>query len=161
MSTNNDTRGSWASSAATRRSMRGNRSRDTSPELALRRALHWRGLRYRVDIRPVPSVPRRADVVFTRAQLAVFVDGCFWHGCPRHCRVPSANRDYWQPKLDGNRARDRDTDSRLVEAGWQVLRFWEHDDPIAAADMVQEAIERSVVTNQRGRSSRRRAAGSR
>lgn len=122
---------------ATRRSMLGNVRRDTKPELALRRALHARGLRYRVDL-PVPTAGRtvRPDVVFTRARVAVFVDGCFWHGCPVHATYPKRNADYWIPKLAANRARDEATNARLAAAGWTVLRFWAHTDPDAAADVV-------------------------
>ncbi|MFS0703401.1 very short patch repair endonuclease [Cellulomonas sp. 179-A 9B4 NHS] len=113
--------------------------RDTDPELALRRALHRRGLRYLVDA-PLPSIPRRrADVLLPRARVAVFVDGCFWHACPLHATQPASNSEWWRAKLERNVARDRDTDARLGAAGWLVLRFWEHDDMTAAADVVMEA----------------------
>jgi DNA mismatch endonuclease, patch repair protein len=102
--------GSWASSAANRKSMQGNRSRDTAPELAIRRLLHAAGLRYRVDRRPLNGVRRRADIVFGPAKVAVFVDGCYWHGCPEHYVPPKTNPNYWSPKISGNVARDRDTD---------------------------------------------------
>ncbi len=112
--------------------------RDTAPELMLRRALHRRGLRYRVDA-PLPGMPRRrADLLFTRARLAVFVDGCFWHACPVHATHPASNPHWWRAKLEANVARDRDTDARLLAAGWSVLRFWEHADMEAAADLVAE-----------------------
>ena len=100
---------SWASSAAVRRSMIGNRSRDTAPERALRSELHRLGLRFRVDARPVPAIPRRADVVLRGDRVAVFLDGCFWHGCPDHFRPPATNADYWAAKIAGNRARDAST----------------------------------------------------
>lgn len=110
--------------------------RDTAPELALRRELHRRGLRYRVDA-PVPGMPRRrADLVLSRARIAVFVDGCFWHACPEHATAPSSNAAWWRAKLDRNVERDRDTDARLLELGWTSLRFWEHADMDAAADVV-------------------------
>lgn len=113
--------------------------RDTAPELALRRELHRLGLRYRVD-HPLPGRPRRrADVVFTAARLAVFVDGCFWHACPQHATQPSANAPWWSDKLKKNVARDRDTDAHLLTLGWMVLRFWEHDDMAAAARLVEES----------------------
>ena len=105
--------GSWASSARARRSMLSNRSRDTSPELAVRRLVHAAGLRYRVAVRPVQSVRRTADLVFTRRHLAVFIDGCFWHSCPEHGTTPKTNADYWREKLERNAFRDRDTDLRL------------------------------------------------
>ncbi|AEI13440.1 DNA mismatch endonuclease Vsr [Cellulomonas gilvus ATCC 13127] len=113
--------------------------RDTSPELALRRALHRRGLRYRVDA-TLPGIPRRrADVLFPRARLVVFVDGCFWHACPLHATQPAANGEWWRAKLEANVARDRDTDARLTASGWRVLRFWEHADMEAAAGAVETA----------------------
>ena len=108
---------SWASSPATRASMRGNRSRDTKPELALRSTVHAAGLRYRVAARPLADLRRTADLVFRSARVAVFVDGCFWHGCPSHHTKASANADYWAQKVDENRNRDRDTDARLTAAG--------------------------------------------
>lgn len=117
--------------------MLGNKSRDTKVELAVRQRLHARGLRYRVDYAPLPGLRRRADVVFTRQRLAVFIDGCFWHRCPTHGTRPKANSDYWQPKLDTNVARDADTNARLRAAGWTVLRFWEHEDP---DDVVEQII---------------------
>lgn len=110
--------------------------RDTAPELALRRELHRRGLRYRVEVR-LPELPRRRmDIVFTRARLVVLVDGCFWHGCPVHATTARANAPYWSAKLAANRARDRDTDERLAAAGWTVLRVWEHEDPVEVAARV-------------------------
>lgn len=131
---------SWASSDGTRRSMRANRGRDTRPELALRREVWRRGLRYRVDVRPLAGLNRRADLVFPGAKVAVFVDGCFWHSCPTHATRPTANGDYWAAKLDGTVARDRETDARLEAEGWTVLRFWEHEDPTSAADRVEAAV---------------------
>lgn len=118
--------GSWASSDAIRRSMLKCRSRDTRPERAVRSAVHRLGLRYRVSRRPVPGVRRSADLVFSRARVAVFLDGCFWHGCPEHFVWPKTNADYWQAKITGNRARDRETDRILADAGWMPLRIWEH-----------------------------------
>lgn len=128
--------GSWASSDATRRSMLGNRRRDTSPELAVRRLLHAAGLRYRVDY-PLPfDRRRRADIVFTKRKVAVFLDGCFWHSCPQHGTRPQTNSDYWAPKLERNRLRDVDTTQRLTDEGWTVLRFWEHEDVDAVVETV-------------------------
>jgi DNA mismatch endonuclease (patch repair protein) len=120
--------------------MQGNRGRDTAPELALRRLLHARGLRYRVDVRPLRSLRRKADVVFPRLRVCVFVDGCFWHSCPDHATVPRTNNGYWSAKIEGNARRDRETDSLLAEEGWTVLRFWEHDDVLAAADAVEALV---------------------
>jgi len=120
--------------------MQGQAARDTQPELALRRLLYSAGLRYRVDRAPLPGLRRRADVVFGPARVAVFVDGCFWHGCPQHGTRPRSNEQWWHDKLERNRWRDRDTDDRLLAAGWQVLRVWEHEDPAAAAQRVQAAV---------------------
>ncbi len=127
------------SSTAVRDRFRRQRPRDTAPELALRRLLHARGLRYRVDVAPLPGLRRRADVVFTRARLVVFVDGCFWHRCPQHGTSPRSNADWWRDKLDRNVRRDRDTDRTFTQAGWQVLRVWEHEPPELAADHVEAA----------------------
>ena len=122
--------------------MRSNRGRDTSPEVALRSELHRRGLRFRTrtTIRLGDRRWTQPDLVFTRARLAVFVDGCFWHSCPQHASQPRANSGYWEPKLAGNVVRDRDTDRRLAGLGWQVLRAWEHEDPLEVADRVQAAV---------------------
>ena len=128
-------------SEATRRRMSRQARRDTRPELMLRRELHRRGLRYRVHRRPLPAVRREADVVFSRQRVAVFVDGCWWHRCPEHATVPKTNTAWWQEKLDRNVARDRETDRLLTDAGWQVIRIWEHETPSAAADKVADALE--------------------
>ncbi|KAF4405859.1 very short patch repair endonuclease [Streptomyces lycii] len=119
--------GSWASSAANRRNMQAIRSRDTKPEQTIRRLVHAQGLRYRVCARPLPDLRRTADMVFRPAKVAVFIDGCYWHGCPEHYVSPKTNPGYWSDKVARNVARDRDTDARLHEAGWTVLRFWEHE----------------------------------
>ena len=116
--------------------------RDTAPEVALRRELHRRGLRYRVDAQ-VAGVPRvRPDIVFTNSKVVVMVDGCFWHSCPTHATTPKSNREWWIQKLSANEARDRRTDLALAEAGWEVVRVWEHEDPIEAAVRVEEAVGR-------------------
>lgn len=124
--------------------MRRQRGRDTKPELALRHELWRRGLRYRVDVSPIRGSRRRADLVFTRARVVVYVDGCFWHSCPTHATVSKANREWWEAKLAANVARDRDTDALLEEAGWQVVRVWEHEEPTSAADRVQRAIRQRL-----------------
>lgn len=114
--------------------------RDTAAELAIRREVWRRGLRYRIDVAPIPALRRRADLVFTRARVAVYVDGCFWHRCPTHATLPKANSQWWLEKLDANVRRDRDTDQRLAETGWLVIRIWEHEDAGSAADMIEAAV---------------------
>lgn len=133
------TRPTASSDDALRRMTRQGR-RDTRPELMLRRELWRRGLRYRVDARPIANMRRRADLLFTRARVAVFVDGCFWHYCPEHGTAPRANAEWWSSKLLANVRRDRDTDGRLVLAGWASIRVWEHEAPAAAADRVERAV---------------------
>lgn len=119
--------------------MQATRQRDTPAELALRSALRTLRLRYRVDA-SLPGTRRRPDVVFVRAKVAVFVDGCFWHGCPTHGTWPKTNAKWWRNKIRGNQSRDRDTDKRLKDGGWLVLRFWAHEDASVAARAVLAAI---------------------
>lgn len=123
--------------------MQGNRKRDTRPELALRSALHGRGLRYRVNAKPTKELACRADVVFRRQKVAVFVDGCFWHACPDHGKSPQTNASYWSAKIARNVERDRRTNAELAAAGWAVIRVWEHEPPEDAARKVIDALERS------------------
>lgn len=112
------------------------RRRDTKPELDVRRILHARGVRYRVAY-PVPGMVRRSiDIAFTRVKVAVFLDGCFWHGCPVHATKPQANAEWWADKLRRNVERDAETVQVLERAGWRVLRFWEHE----AAETVVDRI---------------------
>lgn len=153
---------SWASSPAVRRVMLGNRSRDTSPELRLRAALHRAGLRFWKHRRPLPTLRCEADVVFPRIRLAVFVDGCFWHGCPRHGTAPKSNSEWWRVKLERIRTRDRRNLRRLRYRGWVVLRVWEHqvdcdlDSAVARvlkAKRVAATSRRSVKATSRGRRS--------
>ncbi|RKT83624.1 T/G mismatch-specific endonuclease [Saccharopolyspora antimicrobica] len=103
------------------------RNRDTEPERLIRRLVHARGLRYRLCARPLPGLRRTADMVFRPTKIAVFIDGCYWHGCPEHYKAPRTNPGYWSDKVARNIARDRDTDKQLTESGWLVLRFWEHE----------------------------------
>ncbi|GAA4821987.1 very short patch repair endonuclease [Streptomyces ziwulingensis] len=132
--------GSWASSAARRRNMQAIRSRDTKPEILIRRLVHAAGLRYRVAARPLPDLRRTADLVFRPVRVAVFIDGCYWHGCPEHYVPPKTNSGYWSEKVLRNVTRDRDTDKRLREAGWLVLRFWEHQPSDTCADVIAAAV---------------------
>jgi DNA mismatch endonuclease, patch repair protein len=128
-----------ASSPATVKVMRSTGRRETQPELRLRRALHRRGMRFLVDVSPPgTNRRRRVDVLLRGARIAVFVDGCFWHSCPEHGRVPKTNSDWWRRKLEGVVRRDRDTDAELASAGWLVVRVWEHEDPEAAADRIAQ-----------------------
>ncbi len=98
------------------------------------------GLRYRVDRPVLAGVRRRVDIVFSSSQVAVFVDGCFWHRCPEHATSPKANAAWWQAKLDANQARDIDTDRRLRDAGWTVVHVWEHEDPAVAAARIAQLV---------------------
>jgi DNA mismatch endonuclease (patch repair protein) len=119
--------------------MQGNRGIDTQPEFAVRSALHRRGLRFRTNV--AASGGRcRADIVFPRQRIAVFVDGCFWHRCPEHGVSPRTNSSYWEAKLDRNVARDRRNDEALRAAGWTVVRVWEHDDPAGVALRIEALI---------------------
>ena len=129
-----------ASSADATERLSRTRRRDTAPERALRRSLHRRGLRFRIEKPVLPSVRRRVDVVFGPARVAVFVDGCFWHGCPEHVTWPKSNPDFWRAKIETNRMRDRDTDERLQAIGWRVVRIWEHEDPEDAADRIERLV---------------------
>jgi DNA mismatch endonuclease (patch repair protein) len=121
--------------------MLSNRSRDTGPELRLRQILHGSGHRYRVDYRPIPDLNRRADIVFTRQRLAVFVHGCYWHGCPQHYKAPKTNAEFWSGKVARNIARDQDTLARLRNAGWRYVVVWEHESAQLAAERVAEALQ--------------------
>lgn len=138
---------SWASTEGARKSFISNRSRDTKPELALRRALHARGLRYRVAGRPIPSIRRRADIVFGPAKVAVFLDGCFWHGCPIHFKPPVRHADYWEAKIGANQVRDREADRILREADWQVIRVWEHQPPEEAGAEIAELVRARATSS--------------
>lgn len=119
-------------------------SRDTACEIAVRKLLHAEGMRYRLHV-PVPGMPRRTiDIAFGRAKIAIFLDGCFWHGCPVHATQPKANAEWWRTKLTKNMARDRETTDHLKALGWTVLRFWEHEDPEAVARAVANARNAAV-----------------
>ena len=131
---------SWASSDAVRRSMQGNRSRDTMPELAVRKLLHRLGFRYRVAHRPLPQFRATADIVFPRQRVAIFIDGCFWHGCDEHYRPAATNAEYWQSKIEHNIERDKRVTGVLLDAGWTVLRFWSHEAAEEVAVKVAEAV---------------------
>lgn len=120
--------------------MQGNRSQDTKPERDVRAALHALGLRFRKNTRPVSDIACRADVVFGPARVAVFIDGCFWHGCPVHGRTPKDPGGYWAAKLARNRDRDLRNTAALEAAGWEVLRYWEHESPAEVAARVADRV---------------------
>jgi len=122
--------------------MRGNRSKDTKPEVALRSELHRRGLRFRKHVSPIPGLRCRVDIAFTRAQVAVECRGCFWHLCPEHAVLPKSNLDYWMPKLNRNVARDQRNEEAFAAAGWELIVVWEHESIQRAADRI-EAVVRS------------------
>lgn len=134
-----DARSPPASSERASYNMSRNRAKDTAPELALRRALWTAGMRgYRLHARGVPGRP---DIVFARAKLAIFVHGCFWHGCPKHSRLPKSNSAFWRAKFVRNAARDARKLAELKAAGWRTLTFWEHD--------VRDRLPRVVASIQR------------
>ena len=116
------------------------RSRDTVPELRVRRLVHAAGLRYRVAARPLPDLRLTADMVFRSTRVAVFVDGCFWHGCSEHSTPPKSNSGYWATKIARNIERDRQTDQLLKTEGWLVIRRWEHDDPVKVSQTIVEHV---------------------
>ncbi|MCV7316134.1 very short patch repair endonuclease [Mycolicibacillus parakoreensis] len=117
--------------------MRAQKTSGTGIELRVRRRLHALGYRYRVDCRPLADHKFRGDIVWRGRRIAVFLDGCFWHGCPEHGTIPKSNTEWWLAKLQENRDRDRRVDTLLRQRGWRVLRFWEHDD---IDDIVQTVI---------------------
>lgn len=126
-----------------RRRFREQRVRDTAAEIAIRRAAHAAGLRYKVDARPVPGARVKADMVFTKAKVAVFIDGCFWHGCPEHFIPPKNNADWWAAKIQENRDRDAKSRADLHALGWNVVSIWEHADPAVAVREIKDAIRAS------------------
>ncbi len=130
-----------AASPGRRKNMQANRRRDTKPELVLRSALHRAGFRYRCDLRiDLPGGQVRPDIVFTRKRVAVFVDGCFWHSCPEHGSRPSVNQSYWSPKLARTVERDARNTKSLEDAGWTVIRIWEHEDVETSVERVVNAL---------------------
>lgn len=139
-------------SGSVRRSMQSNRPRDTKLELRVRSVLHARGLRFRTNYRPIKTNRCTVDIAFTRLRLAVLLDGCFWHGCPTHGQIPAHNSAWWDEKLRRNRERDKEVTGQLVQAGWVVLRYWEHESIDSVARDVVELVrwhklglERSVA----------------
>lgn len=138
-----------ASSPNVAKQMRQLRTSGTGPETALRKALYRLGLRFRIQYR-LPELPRRTlDIAFPAKRVAVFVDGCFWHGCAEHRDIPASNREWWRKKIENNTKRDVDTDRRLAELDWISLRFWEHDDPAEAADRVAKTLQERLGIQKR------------
>lgn len=119
------------------------RQTGTGAEIAVRRELFRKGLRYRVDYEVLKKPRRVADIVFLRQKIAVFVDGCFWHGCPEHASWPKQNAEFWRQKIETNRARDKDTNERLRSLGWVVLRFWEHESPSDAVETIAKTVAKA------------------
>ena len=126
--------------AATKRRMRRVGQADTAAELAIRRILFARGLRYRKDHKPVSGLRTKADLAFRGPRVAVYINGCFWHGCPEHATWPKNNEAFWRHKIEANIARDRRIDAALEEEGWVVVRVWEHEIPEAAADRIERTV---------------------
>ena len=129
--------------ARTRERFKRQPQRDTKPELVIRRELHRRGFRFRLDVRVSKSIRSKPDIVFNGAKVAVFVDGCFWHGCPDHGTFPKNNREWWAQKLEANVKRDERTTAALEHEGWKIIRLWEHEPVNHAADRV--AADRVAV----------------
>ncbi|MBI5841216.1 MAG: very short patch repair endonuclease [Chloroflexi bacterium] len=120
--------------------MQAAKPRDTAPEKALRSALFRKGLRFRVDARPIKEFNRKADIIFRSTKVAVFVDGCFWHGCPKHGTQAKANAKFWKNKIRQNQDRDADTNKELKKVGWKVIRVWEHENPEKAAKRISNIV---------------------
>lgn len=140
-----------ASSAVVRRVMQANTGRETWPEQTVRRFLHGCGLRFRKDLRPLPALRCAADLVFPRAKLCIFIDGCFWHGCQRHFRLPASNSAWWAEKIEANRVRDQRNNSALRAAGWQVIRVWEHDVSMKSLARLAKLAHRRIDASTRRR----------
>lgn len=117
------------------------RQKNTSCETALRRELHARGLRFRIQVHLLTQPRRVADIVFAGPRIAIFVDGCFWHGCPRHATWPKHNAEFWRAKITSNQERDRDTTQRLRAAGWSVVRVWAHEKPNRVASRIEKMVD--------------------
>ena len=136
---------------AVRNVMKANRGVDTKPELRLRSQIHKSGLRYAIDVRPESDINRRADLVFRSAKVAVFVHGCFWHGCPKHHKLPKSNKKYWAQKVRRNRERDQETQRLLRKRGWKVLVFWEHESVDSCAVKTFQTVKQRRVDLLRSR----------
>lgn len=130
-----------ASSITVKHRMQAQPRLNTSCEMAIRRLLFSEGVRYRVHSRPISSLRREADIVFRKMKIAVFIDGCFWHGCPQHKKVIKTHRLWWERKISKTKERDMDTDEKLQSFGWTVIRIWEHENPEEAAGRILKALK--------------------
>lgn len=128
--------------------MQASKPRDTAPEKALRSELFKKGLRFHIDAKPIREFNRKSDIIFRTAKVAVFVDGCFWHGCPIHGTQAKANAEFWRNKIKQNQLRDLDTNKKLKKAGWKVIRVWEHENPEKAAEKILKIVaKRKTITH--------------
>lgn len=125
--------------------MRAQKTTGTKVELQVRRGLHARGYRFRVDQKLLPDHRFRGDIVWSGRRIVVFLDGCFWHGCPLHATTPKSNREFWEAKIETNRSRDRRVDEILRSRGWTVLRYWEHEPPLEIIESVIDHLSGSGV----------------
>ena len=135
------------SSEAALKRMQAAKPRDTAPEKTLRSALHNKGLRFRIDQKPIKELNRKADIVFRSVKVAVFVDGCFWHDCPIHGTQAKANAEFWKNKLEQNQARDLDTNKQLEKAGWRVVRVWDHENPERVSQKIYCLVVKRINSN--------------
>lgn len=126
--------------------MQQNTGRETNPERLLATSLNRRGLRFHKDVPPEAHLKIKADIVFPRQRICIFVDGCFWHGCPIHLKVPKTHTDWWKEKIEDNKKRDVRQTQQLESCGWAVLRYWEHDVTLESLPFLCSEIERRVKT---------------
>jgi len=131
-------------SIATRNVMRANKRSNTQPELRIRKLVHAAGLRYRIDTKPEKDLNRRADIVFRQAKVAVFIHGCFWHGCPRHFKSPKTNKRFWETKIERNIQRDKETRNILRKRGWRVIEIWEHQSSESGARSIVRVVDERI-----------------
>lgn len=150
-----------ASSSQVSRRMARTPQKDTSAEMAIRRELHRRGFRYRVDYTVLRKPRRTADLAFPKLKIAVFIDGCFWHGCPEHGTWPKQNAEFWRQKIEANISRDEDTNERLSGLDWRVIRIWEHEAPEAAVERIVKVVSKAKNgrESKQNRREGRRASG--
>ena|SRR5258706_2087148 len=132
------------SSEAALRRMKAAKPRDTAPEIAIRSALHRLGLRYSINAKPIKELNRSADILFRSLKVAIFIDGCFWHGCPIHGTQAKANSEFWRAKIERNQERDAETTKYLKKSGWKVIRVWEHENPEKASAKIQKTVLKRI-----------------